>query len=619
MTLAKHFLFFVWGWYIMKKIKILIIVLIALIVIGGATFATLYFATDIFKSEQEMFYKYIKQVDLSSFTNFENSEKYLARMKNEKTSNSGNVSVDVVLEGESFINEEYIYETKTDPTNKMSSANIDVKQEGQEGLTINYLRNQDLYGIMIPDVLTQHIIFENNNLKEFAQRLEIEEIDEIPDKIELNLPENTQNIDLEQINQILNKYLEVAIETIPEENYSKIAKKEIAIGSSMTEVDGYQLTISEKDFGNIILNILNTLKSDEEIFNLLESLTEEEITFLEYSEAIGSLIQELEDSKESLDAINQIFNIRVYKKGKETVRIYSEIIMEDSPKINATIDNLENQIDISFNVVDNNEYYNTEMNVKITKNKNVEEQEQLTMQFSLIEDNLEYINANITLERIGRLDSQTIANNANIDIAINTLAVNANDISENSINIKSTNSITFNPNIQIEEYDDENLAIINYFGKEPIEYLATSIAEGVKNKIDLEKNLFVGPIIFTYSLQSGLFTAAQNAADQVQDVTEQEESLSSGYIDINGEEYNVNTQLSNMVVETFNSQFTVYEGDNKSASQVRALISLIETSNSTQINQVSYTDITVEFNKEYSITFIKDAEGYINRVIITEM
>jgi len=129
----------------------------------------------------------------------------------------------------------------------------------------------------------------------------------------------------------------------------------------------------------------------------------------------------------------------------------------------------------------------------------------------------------------------------------------------------------------------------------------------------------VGPIIFTYSLQSGLFTAAQNAADQVQDVTEQEESLSSGYIDINGEEYNVNTQLSNMVVETFNSQFTVYEGDNKSASQVRALISLIETSNSTQINQVSYTDITVEFNKEYSITFIKDAEGYINRVIITEM
>ena len=124
----------------MKKIKILIIVLVTLIILGGATFAILYFATDIFKSEQEMFYRYIKQIDLSAFTSFEESEKYLERMSNEKTSNSGNVAVDIVVENESFIAEEYVYEIKNDPASKMSSATINVNQEGQEGFTLNYLR-----------------------------------------------------------------------------------------------------------------------------------------------------------------------------------------------------------------------------------------------------------------------------------------------------------------------------------------------------------------------------------------------------------------------------------------------------------------------------------------------
>ena len=42
----------------MKKVQILIISLVIILVLGCATFATLYFATDIFKSEKEMFYKY---------------------------------------------------------------------------------------------------------------------------------------------------------------------------------------------------------------------------------------------------------------------------------------------------------------------------------------------------------------------------------------------------------------------------------------------------------------------------------------------------------------------------------------------------------------------------------
>lgn len=43
-----------------KKLLILIIVLVILIAITGVAFA--YFATDVFKSDKEMFFKYITQI-----------------------------------------------------------------------------------------------------------------------------------------------------------------------------------------------------------------------------------------------------------------------------------------------------------------------------------------------------------------------------------------------------------------------------------------------------------------------------------------------------------------------------------------------------------------------------
>jgi len=523
----------------MKKTKILIIVLIALIILGGATFATLYFATDTFKSEQEMFYKYIKQVDLSTFTNLETSEKYLERIANEKSTNSGNLSVGVVIEDEEVIAEEYVYDIKNDPINKMSSATINVNQEGQEGLTLNYLRNQDLYGIMIPDVLTQYIIFENNNLKEFAQRLEIEDVSEIPDKIEIPIPESITNIDKEQIKQILNRYLDTIIKTIPKENYSKINKQEIIIANSKMKVDGYQLSLTEKDLYNIVSTMLNTLKNDQDIFNLIISTSGAEITFSEYQEEINYLIEDLEASVGTLNTEKEIINIKVYKNGKETVKIYSEISIEDGQKVEISINNLENQIEVLARLIESSEYYSSDINIQVMKNKNIEEQEKTTIRIDMKEDGVELINVTITLGRTGNVNSQKITNTGDISIKIQeqnmfaTYNENSNT-TENSINVNFSNKTVFDPNIQIEEYGDENLAIINYFGREPIEYLATSIAEGAGQKIDLEKNLFIGPI---YSaLSTDLFTSAQDASNRVQNEMDEEMELSNGMVNMGGTE-----------------------------------------------------------------------------------
>lgn len=65
-----------------KKILIIVIITILVLVIVGATFAYLFIATDTFKSDKELFAKYMKQnkevfneiLDSSIYTTLENTK-----------------------------------------------------------------------------------------------------------------------------------------------------------------------------------------------------------------------------------------------------------------------------------------------------------------------------------------------------------------------------------------------------------------------------------------------------------------------------------------------------------------------------------------------------------------
>lgn len=85
-------------------------------------------------------------------------------------------------------------------------------------------------------------------------------------------------------------------------------------------------------------------------------------------------------------------------------------------------------------------------------------------------------------------------------------------------------------------------------------------------------------------------------------------------------------QTKELAIRTFNSQFTPYEGEKVSSSQVKALISLIGTNNSTRTDghtvNISSNGITkvddVLSTKVYKVEVLFDVEGYINEVEITE-
>ena len=116
----------------MKKVKILIIILTMVLVLGGATFATLYFATDLLKSDKEMFYKYISQMDLKEIANSNEDTNYQERLKNENNTSKGNISIKINAQNEEFINETFDFTTQSKPSDNFASAKIDVKQNDEK-------------------------------------------------------------------------------------------------------------------------------------------------------------------------------------------------------------------------------------------------------------------------------------------------------------------------------------------------------------------------------------------------------------------------------------------------------------------------------------------------------
>lgn len=75
-----------------------------------------------------------------------------------------------------------------------------------------------------------------------------------------------------------------------------------------------------------------------------------------------------------------------------------------------------------------------------------------------------------------------------------------------------------------------------------------------------------------------------------------------------------------MAIQTFNAQFTQYEGDNVPGSQVRTLISTAEAAKTAYGKTVTVTKpTTIKASGRYVVSITGYEGGYINAISITEV
>ena len=597
----------------MKKVQILIISLVIILVLGCATFATLYFATDIFKSEKEMFYKYISQINITQITDTNFNSNYQTRLQNESYINGGTIDIKVQEDGALSFDESFSFNSKVDPVNGLASSIIDIKKDGQELLTVDYLRNKDLYGLKFEEIVSQYVVFENNNLKEFAAKFAVQDTSNIPDKIDLSemlQNVNQEDINLEKLKSIGDKYVNLIIEEIknlPAERYSKIE-------------DGYKLTIDIKNLQNIYLKLLNTVKNDEQIFNLINSIIStmdftQAITFEEYGQAFEELIEEI--SGENSAVIEEItyqnvIDVIAYKDGKIYVKM--GIDMEDAKSyIDVTVAKNGGEINFKLNKVTKTYYQDEEMSITINKNINSIENDECKIQMIMKEEQEEIVNANILITRNGKLDSSNIKNSL-----IATIIAPEQNL---EISMEYNNDKTFDSNLEIEEFNNGNHVIINKLDYTQIENLMTNLGNLILEKTGLG----IGEIVGTLGI--GLITTNPIEIEETALVSGVL-ALSNVFVTVNSATSILNSakdaaqetqnSMESQEAEVFNSQFLAYEGLQKGTT-IEMLKRRVTASNSSDSeHSVGYTNIEIDSSKTYNVSFQKNTQGYINMIIIEE-
>ena len=603
-----------------SKFKIIIIAVIAIIILGCAVFAWLYFGTDMFKSNKELFYKYASQFNLSDFINIENYNNFLKRKQTETHSSSGAIGVQVT-KGEQTISDNLQYSSNSDPSNNKESSEINLNRNDQTILIMHYLKNQDLYGIKFDDLVKQYIVLENNNLKEFAAKLGMQDTSSIPDKFEeLNVDINT-----EELKNIYNNYLNIIASKIPDANYSKID-------------EGYKIELSSNELKEIMQTVFETMEADEQIYNNIISINKG-LTFDNYKTMIQTLSNNV--LAQIPDGVSGYTNIIVYVQGKNAVKLSvivpnTEISLEKSNGLILRINNLN-------------------VETQISKTNSSEEQETWNMVSILKEEGTEIARINAEFSRSGSLTSENVSSNMNINI---TLA----DYNDYGATINYSNNINFISPVEIEDFTEGNYAIINNYSNEQIESLIKNLGNLLTQRMDLENGAIyalISPIAFN-TLSGDMEDTVLESLEATTLATDKETLLmavvttmddngkvnyqnldtnlpqgfsgSNGvYTSENGNSFSVSEDgtIENIVagqntevqVEEFNSLFTIYEGP-RIGSDIKNLVTAIETSNIANPNHLIEYDKafieSIDEGKQYQISFEKDEAGFINKAIISE-
>ena len=286
-----------------KRYLIMLIIAIVLVLCIGAGFAFAYFFTDVFKSNKDLFLKYISQnTEIMDFVNDNDVKAYSDKQKQTSYTSEGTIKTNVTFPDSSqaqianaLQNCNISFNNKVDNANKYFNGTVKANYSDNQSIEFNLYRNNDVFAGKINDVLYKYVGFENNNLKEFAQKMNLptEVISAISNKIEFSKIENSLNVfSDEDISALKNKYLKIITDNLTDDMFSKETSSDEII---------YSITLNETQSKTIIVALLNNLKDDEIIINKLKAsfinnynLTEETVN--PYVDQFKQKIQDLIDS-----------------------------------------------------------------------------------------------------------------------------------------------------------------------------------------------------------------------------------------------------------------------------------------------------------------------------------
>lgn len=471
---------------------VLVIVLISLLVVG-----ILYLKTDLFKSNQLLFAKYMGQnigniqgyfenLSINSINQNLADSKYVANGQIE-IKHTKNLGTTIENTDSDINNLKITMEETTDRQDNYSYNNIKLYKSGENIANLEYLNEDNLYGVRFSDLFKQFTLVKNENLKNLFQNLGYtsEEIEKIPDSLELNYENFINNVWFtdEELEILKDKYIEEISDSFEKAKFSKQTNQILNINNTQYKANSYTLTLTKEELNNMYINILEKISQDEIILNKLEEInnyinvykmfSKQETVDIKniFKEKVDSIIEEIRKNNIGGDETK----IKVYEyKGKaietliETPNYKIDIETPDENYLKATIEKNNKETILEFNKKDSK--------IDISINNSDEN---------------------------GKIDSFVFSNNNEIyDKTINSTISIKYETLDDRVEMNYKNEISkvdsFNNIITL---DDTNNIVFNDLEKESLDNILNNIKQGIENeKTDLETKVSFDDVLNTFKI-----------------------------------------------------------------------------------------------------------------------
>jgi hypothetical protein len=404
-----------------KIILIIIILLVILISLVGVTYA--YFATDIFKSNKDLFLKYITQMGDNNDGFIEPQlNEYFEKQKNTPYSDDGTISINIT---DSDNKEQYkntnnmnvTYTGQVDMKNSYTKQNISLNYSNSVKFPLYYKQIGDIIGIQTSYIGSKYIAIDTS-----------EDNDDIIDELqELESFQELTNLQIteEDIQYIKETYFNIINQQLQDSYFTKIEQ---------ANEKGYKLTLNGETIKNIIVKSLETLKDDSETLNKINEYIKRQKNSLKITTSdIDDAINYIKDNDNLND---EKIEITVYQTSGKT----NKLIIKSN----------DVEIKIEKIITGNDLQYNIELEIN---NNNETNKIGFIAKFS------------------GLQLMQSITENYELTI----------ELDETKYQYNYNNSVEFVDSINQEKFDDDNSLILNEIDEQTRTTFINAIIERIQN------------------------------------------------------------------------------------------------------------------------------------------
>ena len=582
---------------IIKRL-ILIIVILILAIVG--VFAYLYFGTDLLKSEEQLFYKYFGKA-----LEIENSDK-LAEYINKRLTNNyeitgkytANLQADAdeqTNNGLDKINNARIEFTgKVDNVSHKNEHNFNIRYSDDVSFPFNFRSSNNLIGLQSDYVSSAYIGIENENIQEFLENtIGMQDASGFPDSLEMF--SGNSNAQMKELSEEEKKHLQDTYLPIIQE---ALSSKEFT-ASEENSVTSYNVTVSQDDLNNIMQNVLNTAREDDMVLSIYEQATNQSRDVL--IEAIDNFIEAQSNNDISYGYDNTSSDITI------------SIEVDDAK--NSTIVLKEDGQEIRFGIRCNNEDIVCSLETA-TQESNDRVYITLTI-YGMSSDNV-----NTVLE--------------------NGYITSTDDGKEQTYIYQYTSNVTFNDNVSIEDFNNENIQILNDYGQEQVlpflEQVGARIEEVNKNQMEElglseDQNPLIlmmpAPIASTIILTNQINESFENMDENMDENTDEDINVAQAreanrLLESNiiaqqaAQQYFSGTEISNLLSMIVSNNTSIKDNEEMQISVT------VEASNWDGENKPDGKIVNEDFDSPnmesfYNVEYTKDeATELINQIIITD-